>query len=194
MKKYWLKFRSLSLPLQWFSYFLVCILIMAIVFAPENKPVNYQEVSFKTSADSRLYFNNIRSYFYNRDIRSKAPASIYSLKRRIPERDSLGLNFDIVHYPGAEEAYIFASAGRAFEQYDSLYVLFDKYPEGEILTGIRSEGHFRIAAKTYSSILGNQAVYLASSQDTIIQLFTSKASLLDAEITLEDYFKLTLKN
>lgn len=194
MRKYWKKFQSLSPPIQWFSYAMLALFILAIAFAPELKPVDYQDISFKSSADSRLYFNNMRSYYYHIDTKSKAPTAMYNLKRRSLDRDSSSLNFTIVHYPGAEEVFIFAGPGKKFEQFDSLRVIFSKYPGFENLIGINREGHFRIAAKAYTSILENQAVYLASGQDTITQLYTDKASLLDAEITLEDYFKLTLKN
>lgn len=194
MKKYWQKFLALSPPVRWFMIVVLGLLGLAFLFAPEKRPVDYQDISFKSSSDSRLYFNNVRSYYYHIDRRSKAPTSIYRLKRRSPERDSLNLNFAIVHYPGAEEVFVFASAGKAYEQFDSLRVIFNKYPNAENLQGIDREGHFRIAAKTYSSILADQAMYLAAGSDTLTTLFTDKSSLLDAEITLEDYFKLTLKN
>lgn len=195
MKKYWEKFRALPLPAQWLVYFVLGLLILSFLFAPEVKPVDYRDISFSTTADSRLYFNNIRSYYYHIDNRSKAPTAIYNLKRRSPERDSTNLNFSIIHYPGAEEVFIFSALGKAYEQYENLKVSFIKYPnEAERLNGIDREGHFRIAAKSYSSILDNQAVFLLNGSDTICQLFADKASLLDAEITLEDYFKLTLKN
>ncbi len=194
MANYWQNFKNLAPPVRWFILTMATLLALAFLFAPEIKPVDYQAVSFKSTADSRMYFNNIRSYYYHIDTRSKAPTTIYRLKRRSSERDSSNLNFAIVHYPGAEEVFIFASAGKAYEQYDSLRVIFDKYPDAENLLGINREGHFRIAAKVYTSILEEKAVYLAHGDDTLKRLFTNKASSLDAEITLEDYFKLTLKN
>lgn len=194
MKKYWRKFQSLSPPIRWFALSIIALVILAILSAPESKPVDYRSISYLSTADSRLYFKNIRSYYYHIDRHSKAPMLIYSLKRRSPERDSLSLSFNIVQYPGAEEIYIYSEIGKSFEQYDSLRVIFEKYSGHEDLQGINSEGHFRIAAKTYTSLLEEKAVFLMNYQDTISPLFQDKASRLDAEITLEDYFKLTLKN
>lgn len=195
MQKYVRKFKSLTPPLRWFSLFILGMLGLAFYFSPEAKAVDFTEISFQTSADSRLYFNNVRSYFYHIDTRSKSPAIIYRIKRRSPERDSLSVVFDIVHYPGAEDAFVFTTAGKGFGDSDSLFLAFENYPNNEILSGINGEGHYRIAAKTYSSLLDQGRVFLLSgSSDTLQELFTDKASRLDAETVLEDYFKLVLKN
>lgn len=174
--------------------FMITTLSLAFLFAPEAREVNYEEVSFKTTSDSRLYFNNVRSYYYKIDRFSKKPMEIFRLKRRSAERDSFSLNFAMAHYPGGENAFITLEIGRAFEQCDSLYVKFEKYPDPEPLKLIDGEQQFKVAAKVYSSIIAEQAIYLYCGQDSLKQLYTDKASELDAEIVLEDYFKLTLKN
>ncbi|MCR9154147.1 MAG: hypothetical protein NXI09_08560 [Bacteroidetes bacterium] len=174
--------------------FVVAAFGLSFLFAPEQKPVDYRELSFKTTSDSRIYFNNMRSFFYKIDRFSKRPMEIYRLKRRSPERDSIGINFSIAHYPGAESAYIVCEIGAAYEHCDSLSVKFSKYPDSEQLKLMNGEQQFKLAAKVYSSLLEEEAIFLCCASDTLIQLYMDKSSQLDAEVVLEDYFRLTQKN
>lgn len=192
--KWWLKYKSLPILWRWFLQFLALMLIIAFIFAPKKRPIDYTDISFESSANSRLYFHNVRSFFYRIDTRSKAPMLIHRLKRRIPERDSLNLNFDIIRQSAADEAFIFSYLGNHFQNFDSLSLKFSAYADGESLSNLRNEDHFRIAAKTYSSFLKEEPIYLMQGSDTIQELFSDRAAFIDAEITLEDYFKLVQKN
>lgn len=191
--KWWKKFRRLNPPVQWLFVFIVCILILALAFAPSPKPIDYNQVNFTTTSDSRLYFQNMRSFYYNMDTRSKKPMIIYRLKRRKPETDARGLQFSIVQHPLAGNAYAYAELGEKWKQYDSLHVAFLNYSR-EVLGNLNSEDHYRIAAKVFSSLLDNEAVFLVSRTDTLTELYADEQLRLNAEITLEDFFKLTNKN
>ena len=194
MAKIWKKFRALNPLVKGFLAFFVLTFGFAFLFAPELKPVNYEEVSFQTTSDSRLYFNNVRSFFYRIDRFSKAPMEIYRLKRRSGSRDSSNLNFAIAHYPGADQAFIVAELGADYRHCDSLILRFEAYPGVESLELMDGEQQFKIAAKVYSSLLEEQRIFLCCGSDTLKQLYVDKAEELDAEVALEDYFKLTLKN
>lgn len=190
---WWRKFRRLNPPVQWLVGFITLILVLAFLFAPEPKPVNFKEISFSTTSDSRLYFQNIRSFYYQIDAFSKKPMIIYSLKRRTLQQDSGSLQFSIIRHPHSNAAYAYAEPGPDFQQYDSLYVTFRAYKQ-EPLWQINSETHYRIAAKVYSSLLNEQAIFILSGNDTLKQLYTDRQTSLNARVTLEDYFKLTNKN
>lgn len=191
--KWWKKFRRLNPPVQWLFVFIISILILALAFAPRPKPIDYNRINFTTTADSRLYFQNMRSFYYNIDTRSKKPMIIYRLKRRTPAQDALGLQFSIVQHPLAGNAYAYSELGQSWKQYDSLYVEFSTFSK-EKLGNLNSEDHYRIAAKVFSSILQDEPVYLVSKKDTLTQLYADEQLRLNAEVTLEDFFKLTNKN
>jgi len=192
--KWWLKYKSLPILWRWFLQFLALMLIIAFIFVPKKRPIDYTDITFETSANSRLYFHNVRSFFYRIDIRSKAPMLIYQLKRRVLERDSLNLNFDIIRQSAADEAFIFSHLGNHFKHLDSLSLHFTACADGEELSNLRNEDHFRIAAKTYTSFIKDEPIFLMRGSDTIQELFSDRAAFIDAEITLEDYFKLVQKN
>ena len=156
--------------------------------------MNFEEVSFETSSDSRMYFNNIRSYYYRIDRFSKAPMEIFRLKRRSENRDSTSLNFAIAHYPGTGQAFIVAELGSLYKTCDSLTLVYQVYSNPDNLMLMDGERQFKVAAKVYSSLLQEQNVFLRCGEDTLKQLYVDKAEELDAKVVLEDYFKLTLKN
>lgn len=190
----WGKYKAISPLWRWFFQFLVVMILLALAFAPQKHAVDYNDVSFVSSANSRLYFHNVRSFFYRIDIRSKAPMLIYQLKRRVPERDSINLYFDIIRQSAGDEAFIFSQLGNHFKHLDSLSLQFSAFADREELSNLRNEDHFRIAAKTYTSFIKEEPIFLMRGSDTIQELFSEGAAFIDAEITLEDYFKLVQKN
>jgi len=189
----WQKYKSISPLWRWFFQFLVIMIFLALAFAPQRQSVDYSDVSFGSSANSRIYFHNVRSFYYHIDKRSKEPMLIYRLKRRVPERDSLSLNFDIIRHPASDDAFIYSYLGKGYAPEDSLELKFAAYEGREKLVNIRNENHFRIAAKTYISFINEEGVYLMQGSDTLKELFTDRAAYIDTEITLEDYFKLVQK-
>lgn len=194
MKKWWRKFRQLNPPVQWLIVFMLAILGLSLLFAPEPKAVDYLELDFSTTSDTRMYFQNMRSYYYHTDALSKKPMLIYRLKRRKPETDSLSLQFAIIRHPHTDAAYAFAEPGAGFKQYDQLHVGFVKGLEKEPLGNINSEAHLRIAAKVYNSLLNEWPVYILNGRDTLKELYTQGPAAVNAEVSLEDYFRLTNKN
>lgn len=173
--------------------FIFGLLTLSFLFAPRPKPVDYTLVNFDTSADSRIYFNNIRSYYYRIDGQSKKPMVIYRLKKRSAALDSSSLQFNIILNPQADQAFAFAKLGANFEQYDSLKVKFIDYQVNS-LSNMNSEDHYQLAAKVYSSLLKNQKIHLIHRSDTLKRLYADKVAQLSVETTLEDYFKLVNKN
>lgn len=194
MQKVFKKVQQLSPPLKWLAVVMVLLIGLAILTAPESKPVDYQEVSFDTSSDSRLYFQNIRSYYYDIDRFSKKPMEIYRLKRRSSEKDEERINFDIIRTPGMDQAFIYTHIGKRFLSCDSLHLAFEMYPLQKSLQMLDSEQHFEIAAMVYTSLLSEKAIYLLCKGDTLEELYLDKGAQLDVEITLEDYFRLVQKN
>ncbi len=194
MSKILKKFEALNPLVKALLAFIILSLSLAFLFAPEPQPVDYQDIDFETTSDSRIYFNNVRSFYYHIDRRSKRPMEIYRLKRRIPERDSLGINFAIAHYPGGEQAFIVLEKGSTLEYCDSLQVHFEAYPLIQSLSLLNGEEQYQFAAKVYTSLLEKKEVLLYCGQDSLKALYANRADRLDAEIVLEDYFRLVGKN
>lgn len=174
--------------------FVVLLLGLSFLFAPQPKPVDYRQVSFATSADARLYFHNVRSFYYAVDSRSKTPMVIYRLKRRNAAEESSSLQFAIVQHPHTDEAFPFVELGNTLKQYPHLAVHFSKYGVTKPLSKLNAQEHYAIAALTYSSFLAESAVLLLDQTDTIGPLYRDKELRRNASVTLDDYFTLIGKN
>lgn len=118
---------------------------------------------------------------------------IYRSKHRQASIDSLSLQFAIVWHPHIDQAFAVAEPGVAFKQYPKLSVLYNEFP-ADTLYHMDRERHYEIAAKVYSSLLKDQAIYLASDKDTLRTLYEDKMAKRSVLSTLEDYFKLIDKN
>lgn len=173
--------------------FVFGILFLAFAFAPKPKPIDLNVVSFETTADSRIYFHNVRSFYYHLDARSKKPMRIFSLRRRTAENDSLSLQFNIVQNPSTDESFVFAQAGEGFKQYDSLLVGFSGGMKSEKLGAASAEDHYRVAAKVLSALNNDENVFLLNNTDTLKTLYKENQTRINVEITLDDYFKLINK-
>gem|GEM_PF-1212931 len=194
MQKWLKKLREAPPPVRWLLVFMVAALGFAILNAPRPRVVDYTIVNFNTSADSRIYFNNMRSYWYEIDRLSRQGTEIFRLKRRSAERDSSNLNFAIINPIGSDQVFIYTELGAFFESCPNLSLHYSLYSDSDSLRLLNAEQHFGIAAKVHSSLIENGAIYLCCGSDTLKTLYQDRREALDAEVVLEDYFRLILRD
>jgi hypothetical protein len=193
MQNIWRKYNTINPLTRGLVWFIALALALSFIFVPKPQAIDLGELSFSTTAQSRLYFHNVRSYFYRVDRFSKKPMAIHRLKRRTETGDSSSLNFSIAHYPGAEQAFIISELGAQFKGFKNAKLVFQSF-DLELLENLNGEDHYRIAAKVYSSILANEVILLQLTKENLVELFTDKSARLDVTITLKDYFKLVGKS
>jgi hypothetical protein len=195
MQEWKSKLQKINPPVKWLIGFIIILLSLAFLFAPDASPApKLGKVSFKTTSDARIYFHNLRSFYYSIDATSKKPMQIYSLRRRQKNLDSLSLQFDIIQNPGSNQAFIYSALGTGFEHIDSAFVTVEKSKESTYYSNLRATDHYKLARLVYKALEENRKVYLMSAKDTVVNLYNSEQSAINAEITLEDYFKLIYKN
>ncbi len=189
---------KISPPAKWLIAFIIIVLGLSFLFAPRPHPIVLTEISFTTTSSSRLYFKNVRSYYYNIYPREKPPFTIYRLKRRIRDTNQAYLQFMIIDNQSADEAYIYAESSPVFKQYDSLAVFIpnvkDTTDRLAFLSTMISEDHYLFAGVVFTKLLRGEKVFLMNKSDTLTELFTGKKELRNASTVLEDYFKLVNKN
>lgn len=195
MQNWWKKYSALNPPARWVIQFMLLALSLSFIFAPELKaPALEEEPRFDTRSDSRLYFHNVRSFYYNIDARSKAPMIIYRLKRRSAQRDSVNLSFDLIQAPQSEQAFLFAQLGAGFGKLAHGLIAFGDELSPEPLQKMNSEDHYRLGLKVYQQLQKEEAIWLLNASDTVAALYADPAARLDAVTVLEDFFRLTRKN
>ncbi len=189
------KWREIPLPGRWLLIFLTVVLGLSFLFQPPPKPIDLQEISFATHSSSRIYFHNVRSYYYDIFPKEKPPFVIYRLKRRLRENGRPLLQFAIIQNLAAEEAYIFAEAENdsVFEKAKVVFYQQNSVNDTVDLARMNNEKHFILAAKTYRALLRDEQMrWLRGSEQ--VGFLESKKARRNALTILEDYFKLIGKN
>ncbi|MGB0176296.1 MAG: hypothetical protein ACPF9D_03960 [Owenweeksia sp.] len=173
--------------------FVVIILALAFLFAPQPKPVDVSSVDFHMTSSSRLYFRNVRSYYYDVEVHKASGFVLYRLKRRERDTSHTCILFSIIENTGQDEAYIYLELQDPGKQYPEPYVLISKVTgvsEVQPLHDLDNEEHFRTAAAIWKGLLQDDAFILVSGTDTLADVLNDRKTRKDAEIVLEDYFKL----
>ncbi len=173
--------------------FVMMVLGLSFLFAPTPQPVDLSEVSFNMTSSARLYFRNVRSYYYQIKPDKASRFILYHLKAQETLSGKLHLDFTIVENPLQDEAYIFLELQGSGKQYENPHVLIntdqgltEKWP----LNGLNNEEHLKTAAALWKALLLEQKVFLQMGNEGITPFLDQPRTRKNAEIILEDYFKL----
>ena len=148
----------------------------------------------RTTSDKRLYFNNVRSFSYHRDPRSKAPMEIYRLKDVPPGWDSLPLRPQIILHPSQQRAFVHWTPGPEVKQSDSVFVINASqnaplawHPEATWQT------NFTIAGAMLRALAHDDSLYIREAGSPKRPAWPGQESRQAAQTILVDYFKLLAK-
>ena len=174
--------------------FVVCFLSLILLFAPRPHPVDMHTASFGMTSSARLYFHNVRSYYYDIKPHEASRFVLYHLKRRERDTNVVCLQFTIVENTSGEEAFIYIELQDAGKQYQKPHVLISTKSLDSTVTeplyNLNNEGHYQLAAAIWKALLEDQDFYLLDDRDTVGPLLQTHRARKNAEIVLEDYFKL----
>jgi len=175
---------------KWFFKWLgimLLLLILYAVFGPSTKKISLEEVSFKTTQSSELYFKNIRSYFYNKEEHKESGFHLYSLKSL--EENGSPLSFVILQNWMMSEAYIMLETGST----DELTTPFTIEIEEEqqlVLNAEDSYAQYVFAAQVFTALENDMDLRL-KQKDVVIYISERDKKALHK--SLGDYFRLVGK-
>lgn len=164
---------------------------LAFLFPPEAQPLDLNTPRHSSTSDKRMYFQNVRSFYYHQDRRSKQPMVIYRLKKRTAAMDSHSLPLNIIQHPRQGSAFLRVEAGEAYQAYDSLQVCFgDSISPAWLHPKLTWQEHFQLGGKIYAALEKEIDVHLKARDDTLGQPFAQAKARQNALIILEDFFNL----
>ena len=167
---------------------------LAFLFPPEEQPLDLSTARYGTTSDKRLYFQNVRSYYYHQDRQSKEPMVIYRLKKRSAALDSVSLPLDIVQNPQQGSAFLQIKPGAAYPAVDSLQICFsDSLQPAWLHEEMSWQEHFRLGGKVYAALENEFAVYLTAQGDTLGRPYARAKNRQNALTVLDDFFNLIQK-
>tara|TARA_R110000868_G_scaffold236861_4_gene490927 strand:+ start:996 stop:1556 length:561 start_codon:yes stop_codon:yes gene_type:complete len=173
----------------WLLGMTAMVVLIALLFP--GKHVDLKEINFKTSSSSRIYFKNMRSYFYDSE---QDKASNYQLNRISTREidDSNTFNFIIIDNWLLDEAYIMLETNLVDFPDSSIKIKYVESNEEKFiqLKEANNEANYIFAAQLYEVISRkNQLSIYQSNKWTPF----SQEELKSLKKSLEDYFKLVGK-
>ena len=156
-------------------------------FYLNNFCINLNEINFKTTESSEIYFRNLRAYFYDKEERQDANYLLYRINSREIDSTKNKLNFVLVNNWLIDESYIIA------EGLNKEGLISCKADNADVkiqLAAADNEANYIFAAQLFETLSKKIPIYLINGTDTIA--FT-QAEQVSLKTTLKDYFKLVGK-
>lgn len=174
--------RNVVPPVRWMIYLFSGIIILSMVFAPEPSPADYLTPNFSYTSSAKLYFHNVRSFYYQRTNEDAAGFYRYTLKKQLEQERNLPIQLSILDNWRNDEVY--------------MHVDFDT-----TLRTLHIDTNV-IDVKSFNNIEMHQiaaSLFIALSNDDVVKAVYSDSSTYEynknkdrspLETILFDYFKL----
>lgn len=156
--------------------------------------IDINETDFSVIEPNQMYFNNVRSVYYDKDTKSKAPLVLYRITRREKRQDVPVLNLAIVANNANATANIVVEPNAYFSDSRSISINWhnpDNKQQGTYeFDGSSLSNHYQFASQVYiSQKKGHTLTYIQNGKtDTI---FYEGIGLVPYLRTMRDYFELT---
>ncbi len=172
---------------HWFFIWLLGMFILVVLTQPDERPDKLEAMSFNTTRSSMLYFNNIRSFYYNKTEEGKGVLIGYRLKSQYESTG--GLPFAIYMVNGASDAYIRLDTASIVGGLNGV-VFIDSLPSGKILPlpEAMQEEQYNFAKAIFRALKAEQPLALQYRNGSTAPLGGDDRSHLEQVLT--DYFRL----
>lgn len=175
--------------LRWFLVMILLIILIALLFP--GKKIDLRDINFRTSASAKIYFKNMRSYFYDIEENDASNYKLYRINSR--EKDSSKtFNFIIIDNWLIEETYIMLETSLVSFPDSSLQIKYIESDKEQYiqLNEAHNEANYIFAAQLFEPLTKKKQLYLYRLGEWIPFTQDEQKSL---KKSLEDYFKLVGK-
>lgn len=174
-----------------FILWLLAMLLLIVFTLPNERPDKLDNPQFGISESAQLYFNNVRSYYYNGAEEGDGMFRVYRIKSAGGSDALCGLSFSIYENWRSNEAFIRVDSTR-FPTGNWSAIIFEKPDETKSIIPapeVYNESQLLFARDLYRQLCREYTnVHMLHAKDTC----TLSAETVKAwRRTLSDYFKLT---
>jgi hypothetical protein len=176
----------------------IFLAVLALYFSACNpqaeKKVAREQAKYTTTADSKIYFKNVRQYYYDREVPPNTKLEVFRFSSRNKSAEQPVINVSIVNNWMYDEAYVLLEPGPYFEESDTITVLWTDAAEtqsGEYAFTFGSkEMHFRFAAELYGSIQAGHSLQVRGKDGDWLPLFANRTDQDNFRKTMVDFYRL----
>lgn len=179
--------------LKWFFLaWLIAMVVFAWASFPEHKPLKKsKEIAFRVLENEELYFKNVRSFYYDKEVREDAQFDLYRIRTRRKDSTVPTVNFVIVNNWRMDEAYVLAEQN--FDAGDELLIRHRSAPDEPYdtlaLNLSNNAEHYAFARAVYSALAEEEQLEVMKGR-RFYPLYQDGKELGSILKTLKDYFKL----
>jgi hypothetical protein len=173
--------------------FIVAWFLFSCNLSPEKK-VNQNLAKFSTSADSRLFFKNVRQIYYDRDLPENTRLEVYRFSKRNLAPDKPVINIALVNNWLYDEAYVIVEPSAYFDNMSFIEVTWQDAATKQ--SGVYrfahgpKDTHFKFASEIYQSVLANHTLLVFNKNKQWVELFQSEADRDSFRKTMKDFYRL----
>jgi hypothetical protein len=175
--------------------FIVAVVLVSCSVKSEKK-IDTDNVTFTTTADSRLYFKNVRQIYYDREDQQNTKLEIFRFGKRNQSSAVPVINIALVNNWRYDEAYVIIEPNAYFDNADQIKINWQSKADttGTYVFAFGSkENHFRFANQLYESILAKHTLQLQDSTGKPVNLFQTETDRDNFRNNMVDYYRLVNK-
>ncbi|MEM7548360.1 MAG: hypothetical protein AAF363_01700 [Bacteroidota bacterium] len=181
----------MKLPLSIILISSIC-LIFSNCNPDEKREIDIENISFKTTDASSLFFKNIRLPYYTVEENSETGLKIYRFKDELETRDDNYLGYAIVHAWKMDRAYLTIEQGGNLEGLETINLEYNLNDEVQTISYEQSNAaeQARFAAKVYNLLSkgGNFSLIQENEKSSLWDNSQRKEAI---RILMYDFFNLT---
>lgn len=166
---------------------IILLVAFVVLTAPEVKKVKRALADFHVNASDRLYFKNLRQFYYQSSMTKEQQFEVFVLKRSGGEQRT-PLRFKILNNWRMDEAYIMLSdTGDVV----SGGIMLDNGRSEWQLSDLDAEGHLQLAMDLFEHLQEeNMRCFYEHPEYGRREIWNEKQERQEALTVLRDYFKL----
>ncbi len=160
---------------------------------PAPSVVALPRTQFRTTPPSRLYFKNMRSYYYEQRTEAAGNIDYYILKKFQKSESPPLLTPVIADNWLQDEAYIRLEKAASMMDHDTLRLRFEYNEMADTLNSIlvNEESDYILAKKVFERLKKGHKIKVYSFDKNWIPLFKNQAEQLNFLTVIKDYYFLT---
>lgn len=178
---HWWK-HKVSPPIRWMVYLFAAMFSLSLMFAPEVRSKDYAQTDFTYHSSAKLYFHNVRSYYYYRDEEEKAGFYRYELKKQRMIDSLLPFGLFLLDNWRSSEVYIWLNPDSTITHIKIDSTTFSTQ------TLNREKMHL-MAASIYQALLNDQSIFAKTQEGPYVEILTDRKEQKALETILFDYFR-----
>ncbi|QHT67208.1 hypothetical protein GXP67_11420 [Rhodocytophaga rosea] len=177
--------------------FIVAVMLVSCSVKSEKK-IDTNNVTFTTTADSRLYFKNVRQIYYDREDQQNTKLEIFRFGKRNKSATVPVINVALVNNWRYDEAYVIIEPNAYLDTASQIEVFWQEKAKPDakgtyVFAFGSKENHFRFATQLYESILAKHTLQLQDSTGKLLNLFQTETDRENFRKAMVDYYRLVNK-